>query len=93
MQKLLFFSRVAFICNLCFVITWVMQYGALSGEGHIASTMVVLGVGLAIFFNIVTSIGAAYWWWREKKWPDSFPRWLIIANFLFLILQSIIFFK
>lgn len=91
MQKLLFFSRVAFICNICFVITWFMQYSPLSPQGHIASTVLVLGVGLAIFLNVAVNFFVFIALLQKKRLWDHFPRWLIITNFLFLILQLIIF--
>ncbi len=91
MQKLLFFSRVAFICNLCFVITWFMQYSPFSQQGHIISTIVVLGVGIAVFLNLVLNFLIGIAWLQKKRLWDYFPRWLIIVNFLFLIAQLIIF--
>lgn len=92
MQKLLFFSRVAFICNACFVLTWFLQHSSFSGQGYMASTIVILGVGLALFLNIAVCAWFGWRWWVKKNRPADFPRWLIIVNFLFLILQLIVFF-
>ena len=93
MQKLLFFSRVTFICNICFVISWFLQYSPFSPQGNVASTVVVLGVGVAIFLSVTVNFFVAIALLQKKRFPEHFPRWLIIANFLFLILQLIVFLK
>lgn len=89
MPRLLFFCRVAFICNICFVLAWFMQYLPGSEQGHISATILVLGIGVAVLVNIVVLLSFLLMWLRKKSWPEGFPRWLIIANFLFLLLQLI----
>jgi len=90
MRKLLFFSRVAFLCNICFLLAWLIQYLPVSPHGHIASTIVVLGTGLAVILNIVVNFFVIISLLAKKINRLVFPRWLMIANFLFLLLQIII---
>mgnify|MGYP003576638256 CR=1 FL=1 len=90
MRKLLFFSRVAFLCNVCFLLAWLIQYLPVSPHGHIASTIVVLGTGLAVILNIVVNFFVVISLLQKKMDRTVFPRWLIITNFLFLLLQIII---
>ena len=90
MRKLLFFSRVAFLCNVCFLLAWLIQYLPVSPHGHIASTIVVLGTGLAVIMNIVVNFFVVIALLQKKIDRTVFPRWLIITNFLFLLLQMII---
>ncbi|RZS75295.1 hypothetical protein [Pseudobacter ginsenosidimutans] len=90
MRKLLFFCRVAFLCNVCFLLAWLIQYLPVSPHGHIASTIVVLGTGLAVILNIAVNFFVVISLLQKKMDWSVFPRWLIIVNFLFLLLQIII---
>lgn len=90
MQKLIFFARVAFICNVCFVLTWFMRAAPGLQQGQIASSIIVLGVGLAIILNCLTSLVAIAMLLRKKVTGTRFPYWLFIINFLFFIAQLIL---
>lgn len=87
MRKLLFLSRVAFLCNICFLLAWLIQYLPVSPHGHIASTIIVLGTGVAVILNMVVNIIVIISLFVKKSKGQFYPRWLIICNFLFLILQ------
>lgn len=96
MQSLIFFSRVAFICNVCFVFVWIMRYYPVLKEGqqgHFVSLVLILGVLIAFVLNIVVNLALAIFIMRGKPVWKHFPRWLIIANFLFLIPELILFIK
>jgi hypothetical protein len=81
---------VAFLCNICFLLAWLLQYLPVSPHGHIASTIVVLGTGLAVIVNILVNFFVIISLLPKKSNWLLFPRWLIISNFLFLLLQIII---
>lgn len=85
MQNLLFFFRITFICNVCLLLSALSKFWAILPEGFISSTVVVLGVGLAFFFNIAANLLLLVLLLRRKAALENFPKWLIIANFLFLI--------
>jgi hypothetical protein len=96
MQNLIFFSRVAFICNVCFVLVWGMRYYPLLKEGQpgeLVSLVLILGILIAFLLNIaVNGFILAFILQRKGVWKH-FPRWLIITNFLFLLPQIILFIK
>lgn len=85
MPKLLFLSRVAFICNLCYLISFFFRGGVETVQPDIKSTVIVLGHPVAVFLNIVCVAMYAYFYFR--KHTLSVPRWLVIFNLLFLIIQ------
>lgn len=95
-----FFSRVIFICNLCFIaaviLRWVENANKKKGsfDGAIKlqpleSTIVILGYG-AIIFNLIFNITILVLLLLEKK--SGMPKWLIWFNFLLLITQVYYFF-
>jgi len=91
MRLLRLLSRVAFICNICFVLTSLEQYLPKVPEGDVASTIIVLGYIMAILVNILVNcwLLAA---WVFKKGPLDVPAWLWIVNLIFLIIQLVFLF-
>jgi hypothetical protein len=96
MQSLIFFSRVAFICNVCFVLVWGMRFYPILKQGQtgeMVSLVLILGILIAFLLNIaVNGFVLAFMLQRKTVWKH-FPRWLIITNFLFLIPEIILFIK
>ena len=96
MQSLIFFSRVAFICNVCFVLVWIMRYYPILQEGQpgeFVSLVLILGILIAFLLNIVVNVIVLVFIWQRKAVWKLFPRWLIITNFLFLLPQLILFIR
>lgn len=96
MQRLIFFSRVAFICNVCFVLVWVMRFYPIlkAGQpGEMVSLVLILGVLIAFLLNLVVNSFILALILQRKPVLKHFPRWLIITNFLFLFPQIILFIK
>ena len=93
MQKLLFFSRVAFICNICFVLTWGMHYYPDLLHRDISSTIIVMGYVVSALMNMAVATACVILFVRRRLPSPHFPLWLIIVNFLFLILQLILVLK
>ena len=50
------FSRLAFICNICFLLAVLLRYIPHPPEGELVSTIIVLGYFLAILVNIVVNL-------------------------------------
>ena len=85
---LTFLSRVAFICNLFFLATVVLHFQPYVSDPAAVSTIVIMGYFLSLFlFNPVVNIAYLVLLLRGKKIVDIVPRWLAIANFIFLLLQ------
>jgi hypothetical protein len=92
MPKLLFLSRVAFICNICYLLSFLFRTTSLIQSGHGASTIIILGNLLAMVLNVVVIFGYTTSFFLLKI-GGPYPQWLIIINFLFLLVQSIILFS
>lgn len=93
MQSLLFFSRVAFICNICFVLAWGMKYYPDLPSGQVVSMVLILGLLISFILNIIVNSIMLVLVLRRKPVFNLFPGWLLIINFLFLILQTILFLR
>ena len=83
-------SRVAFICNVCFVLTAFVQWLPHPPEGDLISTIVILGYFLAMLINILLNFSLIILWVFGKLAAAQIPIWLMIVNFLFFVLQSIL---
>ena len=93
MPKLLFLSRVAVICNLCFLITFLMHYIPFVSNGSIPSTIIVLGNVVSIVINVLMNAVYILILLAGKPLIRYVPVWLIATNFLFFIFQVILLIK
>lgn len=93
MPKLLFFSRVALLCNICFLITFSIHYLPFFSNGIIPSTIIVMGNVLAIVINVLINILYVLITLADKPISKFVPKWIIIVNFLFFIAQAILLIK
>ncbi len=91
MRLLRFLYRVAFICNICFLLAILVRYIPSPPEGHIVSTIIVLGFLLGILLNILANVWLLIAW-LAKATLSIIPRWLRIVNALFFIIQLYILF-
>lgn len=95
-----FFSKVVFICNLCFVASVILRFVEKAKQQQedfrglvlakpLESTLVVLGYSAiiinAIFFIVYLLAAAA-------KKTKQVPRWIVIANLVFFVIQIYYFF-
>jgi len=91
MQPLLFFSRVAFICNICFLLTISFHFLPSVPDSHFYSTVLVLGYLVAIVLNIIVNLSIiVLLLLRKNGWPHL-PKWLVVANAVILVPQLIYF--
>lgn len=89
MRWLLFLSRVAFICNLFFLLAFSLRiYDWLKIE-DIRSTIIIAGWVLSVIFNPAVNLCYLVLFWVNKKKLAIVPAWLIVMNILFLMLQLI----
>ena len=91
MQQLLFLSRVTFICNICFVLTWIFPYLPNLESGHLVATILVLGIIVSVILNIIVNLIIIVLLLRRKPVWTYIPRWLVIFNLLCLAPQIILF--
>ncbi len=93
MPKLLFFSRVALLCNICFLITYLLRNVPFISNGIVTSTIIVMGNVLSIVINMLVNILYVFIALTGKPISTYLPKWIIIVNFLFFILQVILLIK
>ena len=91
MQRLLFFSRVAFICNIFFLLCFSIQLSNWIKDEQLKSSIVMLGYVIGIPLNLILNICyLGFFLFRKKIW-QVIPAWLITANILFLVIQILYF--
>lgn len=87
MRWLLFLSRIAFICNLFFLLTVLLQWRNLGGNEAIISTIIIIGYVFAVLVNPLVNIFYLFMLIRKKQLFQTLPKWLVLTNFIFLLLQ------
>ena len=86
MRWLLFISRLAFICNILFLIALVAQrVENVFTNADVNNYIIILGWFVAPVLNLFVAI-AAFINLLSKK-PNIVPAWLLICNILFLFFQ------
>ena len=93
MPKLMFFSRVALLCNVCFVLTFLVRYVPSLKEGFFVSTIIIIGLVLSIVINVIINLLYLLVVAAGKPIGNFVPVWLAIINFLFFVLQAILLIK
>jgi len=92
MNKFSFWHKVAFIANCCWLIAWAMKYNAFLPEGHIRSTVLVVGLVMACVLNALANAWTLILFLGGRLQSAAAPRWLLVLNFLFLLPQFYLFF-
>jgi hypothetical protein len=86
-----FFARVAFLCNICFLLAAAMRLVPRLTDTEWGSLVIVLGWLVAIVLNVLLNATLLVLLILRKSLRDIVPVWLIIVNFLFLIAELIFF--
>jgi hypothetical protein len=89
MRWLLFLSKLAFICNLAFLVSFSLRTGSWLQNQEIASYIIITGWVLGILFNPAVNLVYLFLFWVKKKKLEVVPAWLMVMNILFLILQLV----
>lgn len=89
MQKLLFLSRVALICNICFLVTALLSYVPFLANGAISSTLIITGSVLSIIVNSLVILLYTLLLITRSPVKNYVPAWLIITNLIIFVLQII----
>ena len=93
MSKLLFLSRVALLCNICFLFTFLMGYIPALENGIVTSTIIIMGNIISIVVNILIHLIYLILLFVGRSILSVIPAWLMIINFLFLLVQIILLIK
>lgn len=86
MKLLRFSAQLAFICNLFFIVCFMIQRTSdFIGQADLSSIVIILGWLVAPILNVVVNI--FYGWILLSKSQLRLPLWLAWCNFLVLIIQ------
>jgi hypothetical protein len=84
---LLFLSRVAFICNICFLIAFSVQMTDWIKNDDITSMVALIGYLMGFIINPLLVLGYLLLFLISRKKLKLIPSWLLTANILFLVIQ------
>jgi hypothetical protein len=87
MRLLRSLSRVAFICNICFLFTVLQRYLPHPPEGEVIQTILVMGFFLGAVVNILLNVPLIIMLIFGRLRRSGIPAWLLIVNFLFFLVQ------
>ena len=85
MQVIRLLARVAFICNICFVLASLILWLPHPPEGQVMSTVIVMGYLMGLPLNAI-----AFGWMlvlRTTGRQVAFPGWVIAFNVVIACLQ------
>ncbi|PZP49616.1 MAG: hypothetical protein DI598_07390 [Pseudopedobacter saltans] len=88
-MTLRFLSKVAFICNLFFIVALILRYKQFSQQQDFNSHVILLGWLIAPLVNIIFTL---WWFFGKKRTERDFPIAIGIANLIFLMVQIYLFF-
>ena len=86
MRWLLFLSRLAFICGIFFILSLSLRISDWAKDEDITSTIIIIGYFMGMIIVPVTNLCYGLVFLMKKKLKKYVPGWLVIANFLFLLL-------
>lgn len=85
-----FFSKLVFICNICFLLSFVLRMVELSRRATqnyetiiyqpLQGTVAILGMFFAIIFNALFILLCIYWVYTKKI--RNIPLWIVLFNIL-----------
>ena len=85
MRWLLFLSRLAFICGIAFLLSLSLLVKDWVKDESLVSTIITIGFFMGMLIVPLTLLCYLVVWLSGKGLTKAVPRWLIIANILFLL--------
>jgi hypothetical protein len=87
LRWLLVLSRVAFICNICFLIAFSIQMTDWIKNEDITSMIALIGYVMGFIINPLLVLCYLLVSIFSRKKLKAIPSWLLTANILFLFIQ------
>jgi len=87
MRWLLYLSRLAFICNLFFLLSASLQVYDWAQNSEVKSTILIIGYFLSLFLNPIANLCYLMAAVLRKNVTAIVPAWLMIMNIVFLVIQ------
>lgn len=89
MRWLLFLSKLAFICNLAFLVSFVFRFTNWLDNQDIKNYIILIGWVLGIILNPLVVVCYLLFFLLKRKNLATLPAWLMVMNVLFLFLQLV----
>jgi hypothetical protein len=89
MRWLLFLSRLAFICNVFFLLAVSLQFTRWLRNADLEATIIILGYVLVLVLNPFVNFCVAILYFTKREKLANIPKYLLLANLVFLLLQII----
>jgi hypothetical protein len=90
MRLLRFFSRVAFIFNIWFLVAAFSQWLPGLTDNEPTGSILALGYFLSIIVNVIVNATVLFLFLIRRLRSAAIAPWLLIVNFLFFIAQIIL---
>lgn len=87
MGVLRFLSRVAFICNICFLLVSFSQWLPQFPDNALTSDVIVLGWLVSMVINLIVNTVLLILFLAGRLRKTGIPAWLLVVNFLFFAIQ------
>ena len=89
MRWLLFLSKVAFICNLAFLVSFIFRVTNGLANEDVKSYIIIIGWVLSVIFNPLVVLCYLLFFCFKRNSLAVVPAWLMVMNVLFLFLQLV----
>lgn len=89
MRRLLFLSRLAFICNVFFLLAVSLQLTRWFQNQDAEALVIIIGYFLVALINPIANFCYFYLLLGNRERLQVVPSWLSVSNFVFFILQII----
>jgi hypothetical protein len=87
MRWLRILSRIAFVCNIFFIVALLLAIAHWVPNKEMEATDIFIGFVLALIFTSVVNVCYLILFVLRRKFWQVVPSWLITANILFLLIQ------
>ena len=87
MRWLLFLSRLAFVCNAFFLVALSLQFVRWFQNPDAESLVIIIGYFMAMLLNPAAVLCCVLLFVRNRSKLQIVPKWLMVANALFLAFQ------
>lgn len=89
MRWLLFLSKLAFVCNLAFLVSFLFRVTNWLEYQDMKAYIIIIGWVLGIIFNPLVVLCYLLFFLFKRKSLAVVPAWLMVVNTLFLFLQLV----
>ena len=88
MRWLLKLSRIAFICNICFLLAFSIQISNWIHNEDINDYIITIGFVMGFILNPLVNLCYLFTFIIARKKLAVIPSWLLVANILFLVIEA-----